>query len=101
MEQLVVEDLSYGLNDWRNIQTVVRETFKVFYDVMKSNSEAIKAQAAAIQRLEKALDNKVNKTEFQGSIGKSNSNRSGINSASAFSYQGEFIGNNKLEQKDN
>lgn len=75
MEQLVVEDLSYGLNEWRNIQTVVRETFKVFYDVMKYNSEAIKSQAAAIQRLEKALDNKVNKTEFQGAIGNLNTIR--------------------------
>ncbi len=68
MEQLAVEDLSYGLNEWRNIQSVVRETFKIFHDVLKSNSEAIKSQAAAISRLEKALENKTNKNEIQSSL---------------------------------
>lgn len=69
MDQLVVEDLSYGLNEWRNIQTVVRDTFKLFHDALKSNSEAIKSQAAAISRLEKAIESKANKSDIQTSLG--------------------------------
>ena len=40
-----VEDLTHGLNEWRNIQDVVRLTFRAFHDVLR-------AQGEAIQRLE-------------------------------------------------
>lgn len=31
-----------GLNEWRNIQDVVRKTFKAFHDVLKAQGEHIK-----------------------------------------------------------
>jgi hypothetical protein len=47
----VVDDLLQGMNEWRNIQDIVRVTFKALHDV-------VKAQGATIQRLEEELLNK-------------------------------------------
>mmetsp|Transcript_37162 Transcript_37162/g.94967 ORF Transcript_37162/g.94967 Transcript_37162/m.94967 type:complete len:591 (-) Transcript_37162:23-1795(-) len=46
---VAVEDLMQGLNDWRNIQSVVRVTFKAFHDILRTQGEAIRAleQSAA------------------------------------------------------
>jgi len=40
-EQLALTDLVSGLNEWRNIQEIVRTTFKAMNDVIKLHSEAI------------------------------------------------------------
>eukprot|EP00742_Colponemidia_sp_Colp-10_P010428 GILJ01011451.1.p1 GENE.GILJ01011451.1~~GILJ01011451.1.p1 ORF type:complete len:694 (+),score=153.66 GILJ01011451.1:27-2084(+) len=54
---VLVEDLLQGLNDWRNIQDIVRLTFKALYDV-------VKAQGEAIRQLEKQVDTKASKMEL-------------------------------------
>ena len=48
--------LFQGVHDWRNIQDVVRSTFKAFYDVMKFQGEAIRG-------LESAMESKAAKQE--------------------------------------
>lgn len=48
--------LLQGMNDWRNIQDIVRVTFKAFHDVLK-------AQGDAIRSLERALDKKASQRE--------------------------------------
>ncbi|MEW5298119.1 MAG: hypothetical protein WDW36_001275 [Sanguina aurantia] len=53
---LVMDDLMQGLNEWRNIQDIVRLTFKAFHDVLKAQGEAIKA-------LERSVDSKAGRTE--------------------------------------
>ena len=44
------------MNDWRNIQDIVRVTFKAFHDVLK-------AQGDTIRSLERALDKKASQRE--------------------------------------
>ena len=51
------EDLLSGVNEWRNIQDVVRLTLKSFHDVLKS-------QAETIQDLERRLEGKVGEEDF-------------------------------------
>ena len=46
---VVVDDLTEGSNEWRNIQDIVRLTFKAFHDVLR-------AQGDAIQRLEASAE---------------------------------------------
>mmetsp|Transcript_41386 Transcript_41386/g.69226 ORF Transcript_41386/g.69226 Transcript_41386/m.69226 type:complete len:636 (+) Transcript_41386:16-1923(+) len=58
---VVVEDLITGLNEWRNIQDIVRLTFKAFHDVLKSQGEAIKT-------LERATEHKANKNEVANAL---------------------------------
>ncbi|KAK3245432.1 hypothetical protein CYMTET_44996 [Cymbomonas tetramitiformis] len=58
---LVVEDLIQGLNEWRNIQDIVRLTFKAFHDVLKAQGDAIKT-------LERSVENKANKSEVTNSL---------------------------------
>ncbi|MEW5309245.1 MAG: hypothetical protein WDW38_001144 [Sanguina aurantia] len=53
---LVMDDLMQGLNEWRNIQDIVRLTFKAFHDVLKAQGEAMKA-------LERSVDTKAGRTE--------------------------------------
>lgn len=65
---LVVEDLSNGLNEWRNIQEVVRVTFKILDDTVKQHSNQIKQLLEHIARLEKQVEAKPSKTELQTSI---------------------------------
>jgi hypothetical protein len=47
----VVDDLLNGMNDWRNIQDIVRITLKALFEVVKT-------QGATIQRLEEEILNK-------------------------------------------
>ncbi|KAG2452969.1 hypothetical protein HYH02_002306 [Chlamydomonas schloesseri] len=53
---LVLEDLTQGLNEWRNIQDIVRLTFKAFHDVLRAQGDAIKA-------IERAVDTKASRAE--------------------------------------
>ena len=55
------EDLLQGMNEWRNIQDVVRNTFKALHDV-------IKAQGEAIRTLERQLEQKSSKAETQAQL---------------------------------
>ena len=36
-----VEDMTAGKNQWRNIQDIVRVTFKEFHDVLRAQGDAI------------------------------------------------------------
>lgn len=65
---LVVEDLSNGLNEWRNIQEVVRVTFKILDDTVKQHSVQIKQLNEQIARLEKQVESKPSKTELQTAV---------------------------------
>lgn len=59
--EVVVEDLLQGLNEWRNIQDIVRLTFKAFHDVLKAQGEALKT-------LERAVDSKASKAEVAAAL---------------------------------
>jgi hypothetical protein len=50
-----------GLNEWRNIQDIVRLTFKAFHDVLK-------AQGDAIKKLEKVIDSKADRREVAAAL---------------------------------
>ena len=50
-----------GLNEWRNIQDIVRLTFKAFHDVLKAQGDAIKG-------LERAVDAKANRREVANAL---------------------------------
>jgi hypothetical protein len=39
---MIVEDLLQGANEWRNIQDIIRLTFKALTDVVKAQGEALK-----------------------------------------------------------
>lgn len=54
---VLVNDLLNGLNDWRNIQDIVRITFKALTDV-------VTAQGNSIRELERQLPYKASKTEL-------------------------------------
>jgi len=56
---LQVDDLCHGANDWRNIQEVVRASFKIFYDVICDQSERIQQLTAALSDVNAALAEKV------------------------------------------
>ncbi|KAG2483934.1 hypothetical protein HYH03_017254 [Edaphochlamys debaryana] len=58
---LVLEDLTQGLNEWRNIQDIVRLTFKAFHDVLRAQGDAIKA-------LERSVDAKASRAELTASM---------------------------------
>jgi hypothetical protein len=55
---LVVDDLLQGMNEWRNIQDVIRSTFKALHDV-------IKAQGDAVKSLERQMETKASVTDVQ------------------------------------
>ena len=55
---VIVDDLLSGTSDWRNIQDIIRLTFKAMSDV-------VKAQGGAIRDLERQLPQKLSKTEAQ------------------------------------
>jgi hypothetical protein len=55
---LVVDDLLQGMNEWRNIQDVIRSTFKALHDV-------IKAQGDAVKTLERQMETKASITDVQ------------------------------------
>lgn len=48
----IVEDLLQGVNEWRNIQDIIRLTFKALTDV-------VKAQGETIRELERAMPTRV------------------------------------------
>lgn len=50
-----------GLNEWRNIQDIVRVTFKAFHDVLKAQGDAIKT-------LERVMDTKANRNEVSSAL---------------------------------
>lgn len=50
-----------GMNDWRNIQDIVRITFKAFHDVLKAQGDAIKS-------LERVVDAKANRNEVGAAL---------------------------------
>lgn len=54
----VVDDLLGGINDWQNIQDIVRLTFKALSDVVKS-------QGSDIHDLKKDLQHKANKSDMK------------------------------------
>jgi len=49
---VIVEDLLHGINEWRNIQDIIRLTFKALTDV-------VKAQGETLRDLERQLPTKV------------------------------------------
>eukprot|EP00955_Chlamydomonas_euryale_P093182 364768-Chlamydomonas_euryale.AAC.6 len=51
-----LDDLLLGINEWRNIQDVVRITFKAFHDVLRQQGESIRA-------LERTVDTKAGRAE--------------------------------------
>ena len=53
---VIVEDLLQGLNEWRNIQDIIRLTFKALTDV-------VKAQGEAIREIEKTMPTRVCKIQ--------------------------------------
>ena len=58
---VVVDDLLQGMNEWRNIQDVIRSTFKALHDV-------IKAQGDAVKHLERQLEAKANAADVQAAL---------------------------------
>lgn len=58
---VIVDDLLNGLNEWRNIQDIVRLTFKALSDV-------VKAQGTAIRELERQVTSKASKTEVNAGL---------------------------------
>ena len=58
---VIVDDLLNGLNEWRNIQDIVRLTFKALSDV-------VKAQGTAIRELERQVVSKASKTELNAGL---------------------------------
>ena len=58
---LDVDDLIQGLGEWRNIQDIVRVTFRALNDV-------VKAQGARIAELEQALVDRPTRDELQASL---------------------------------
>jgi hypothetical protein len=58
---LVVDDLLQGMNEWRNIQDVIRSTFKALHDV-------IKAQGDAVKSLERQLETKASNADVQSAL---------------------------------
>ena len=53
----IVEDLISGLNDWRNVQDIVRLTFKALSDVVKS-------QGTTVKELELQIPSKASKADI-------------------------------------
>ena len=66
---LVPEDMANGLNEWRNIQEIVRFAFKALTEKVESQAHALAAQAEAISRLERSLEQKASRAETQGLLG--------------------------------
>jgi hypothetical protein len=58
---LISDDLLGGANDWRNVQDIVRLTFKALSDV-------VRAQGASLRELERQMPNKLSKSEFNSGM---------------------------------
>ena len=57
----IVQDLLAGANEWRNIQDIVKLTFKAVCDVVRS-------QGLAIRELERVIPTKCNKSELNAGL---------------------------------
>ena len=57
----IVDDLLQGVNEWRNIQDIVRLTFKALSDVVKAQGETLK-------ELERQMPQKTSKSEMQAAL---------------------------------
>ena len=57
----MVKDLLNGINDWRNVEDIVRITFKALSDV-------VTAQANSIRELERQLPYKASKQELTSAL---------------------------------
>ena len=60
-----LEDLIGGANEWRNIQEIVRLTFRAFHDVLRGQAEAVQALEV---RLEKGLRSKVGRDQVRAML---------------------------------
>lgn len=58
---VIVDDLLNGINEWRNVQDIVRLTFKALSDV-------VKAQGATIRELERQMPTKASKAELNSGL---------------------------------
>ena len=61
-----MDDLVAGINDWRNIQEVVRETFKAIHNVVRVQGEKIKVLEAKVGR--KVDSENINLRSFEVSL---------------------------------
>lgn len=66
MAGVVVEDMANGLNEWRNIQEVIRLTFKYLVDTVRTQEHTLRVQGEAITRLERLAEQKASRSEVQG-----------------------------------
>jgi DNA-binding IscR family transcriptional regulator len=58
---VIVEDLLQGVNEWRNIQDIVRLTFKALTDV-------VKAQGETLRELERQMPTRASKAELNSGL---------------------------------
>ncbi|KAL4493978.1 hypothetical protein ABPG72_021995 [Tetrahymena utriculariae] len=71
---VLVEDLLSGTNDWRNVQDIIRLTFKALTDVVKNQGEAIRdlerqnISNVKIVNLQDYLDSKANVEDVKESL---------------------------------
>ena len=56
-----VDDLLQGMSEWRNIQEVIRSTFKALHEVIKSQGDAVKS-------LERQLESKASIADIQAAL---------------------------------
>ncbi|OMJ94659.1 hypothetical protein SteCoe_2157 [Stentor coeruleus] len=61
LQPSVVEELLKGQIEWRNIQDIIRVSFRALTDTVKN-------QAQAIRDIERIVSNKVSKSEFHSSL---------------------------------
>ena len=57
----IVDDLLRGVNDWRNIQDIVRLTFKALVEIVKN-------QGSSIRELERQLPTRITCPELQSAF---------------------------------
>ncbi|CAG9464890.1 unnamed protein product [Pedinophyceae sp. YPF-701] len=48
---VMLEDMLCGINEWRNIQDIVRQSFKSFHDVIRAQGEAIRVLEQQVEDL--------------------------------------------------
>ncbi len=69
-----VDDLLQGMSEWRNIQEVIRSTFKALHEVIKSQGDAVKSlerqvdSKACIADIQSALQRKANVADVNHSL---------------------------------
>ena len=69
-----VDDLLQGMSEWRNIQEVIRSTFKALHEVIKSQGDAVKSlerqleSKASISDMQTALQRKANIADINHSL---------------------------------